>query len=905
MHTSYDSSHTVRRFGLASGVLLLLALHILAAVPAAAFQPGNQGFQRTWQRTDKPVLDGIASRTWMWGPEAFSEVLDESYQESPGGSRQIQYFDKSRMEITDPSADSSSIWYVTNGLLVVELITGQMQVGNDSFETRSPAMVNVAGDFDDPDGPTYATFGSLLDAQPHSIGTTIIERVDRQGKLTNDPALASQAVTVGHLDPVTHHAIAAPFWALMNSSGTVYENGQFFTEQLFENEYFATGRPVTEAYWANVKVGGQQRDVLMQCFERRCLTFTPGNPEGFVVEAGNVGQHYYSWRYANDDDEAPGPDSTPAPSPTPAPNPTPEPTPEPATEYEFLHKWSTANLDVTVDSPSQVAAASSGEIYVAASDSHQILKFAPNGLLLNAWPEEPDRGDGEGEFDTPTGIAVDNDGFVYVTDFGNHRVQKFDPDGGFVTAWGGTGEDEGSFNGPYGISVGQSSNEVYVTDLGNHRVQVFSTNGEYLRGWGRLGTRPAQFDSPHGITVAPDGSVYIADTGNSRVLVHSSTGTVLSAIDSPGSNGGQLLLPVDVEVFDNGDLLVSELGNDRVQAFSLADGSLHYYEHLGYLGLEGSEPGEFVDPKGVAIDSAGDVYIADSGNDRIQKFDDSGAYLDEWIDGNRARFRHPLRIEVDPAGRVFVPDLRLNTIPIFGPDGTFLDQWGPEIPGTTPLTDLVEVVFDADGNAFIIDVGRVIKVSPEGDYIAQFGSSGDGDGQFIFPIGIAIDSSGNIYVADVNENRGGHIKKFAPDFSLISVWDSVPDSVPGGELLPNDIVIYGDEAFVFEAYGRISVFDLNGKFLRAWGSTDTESKPGTFASGLTIDQDGYIYAVHDNVIHKYSRDGAIVATFGSPGDGDGELNYVTGITVGPNSHVYAMDINSELVRRVQVFQPVS
>jgi hypothetical protein len=66
---------------------------------------------------------------------------------------------------------------------------------------------------------------------------------------------------------------------------------------LFANPYYATGYPLTEAYWVAVRVAGVQRDVLTQCFERRCLTWTPSNPAGWQVEAGNVGQHYYAWRY--------------------------------------------------------------------------------------------------------------------------------------------------------------------------------------------------------------------------------------------------------------------------------------------------------------------------------------------------------------------------------------------------------------------------------------------------------------------------------------------------------------------------------------------------------------------------------------------------------------------------------
>lgn len=188
------------------------------------------------------------------------------------------------------------------------------------------ATVNVAGDADDVNGPVYASFGNVIDASPSPVGTTVTQRIDRSGVVTDDSGLANHGVTIAVVDDVTNHAIAAPFWDFMNSTGTVFENSQYNIDTLFENPYFATGRPVSEAYWANVKVAGTPRDVLIQCFERRCLTYTPGNPEGFVVEAGNVGQHCYQWRYGA---ESPLPDPEPTTTPTwvpDLPTPTPEPT---------------------------------------------------------------------------------------------------------------------------------------------------------------------------------------------------------------------------------------------------------------------------------------------------------------------------------------------------------------------------------------------------------------------------------------------------------------------------------------------------------------------------------------------------------------------------------------------------
>uniref|UniRef100_A0A7C2WK81 Excalibur calcium-binding domain-containing protein n=1 Tax=Thermorudis sp. TaxID=1969470 RepID=A0A7C2WK81_9BACT len=258
----------------------------------------NAAFHRTWARTDRPVAEGQANRTWMWGPGPFSNVLFEEYDEgSEGGFRVVQYFDKTRMEITDTTADPVNPWYVTNGLLAKELITGQLQLGHNRFWQGPPAMVNVAGDLNDPNGPTYATFNALMGHQPLPLGWTIIQTVDRAGNVGANQSLASFGVTAATFVPETNHTVASVFWEFMNSAGPVYENGQHVEARLFENPFYATGFPLTEAYWTRIRVGGVQRWVLVQVFERRVLTYTPDNPEGWKVEAGNVGRHYYAWRY--------------------------------------------------------------------------------------------------------------------------------------------------------------------------------------------------------------------------------------------------------------------------------------------------------------------------------------------------------------------------------------------------------------------------------------------------------------------------------------------------------------------------------------------------------------------------------------------------------------------------------
>ncbi|CAN5143255.1 hypothetical protein BH23CHL1_BH23CHL1_15690 [soil metagenome] len=286
-----------------TAVIMMALVAALSVVPAAAVIAAEEAFLNTWARTDKPVIDGLVNRTWMWGPQANTAVLSEEYDEHPTGQRPVQYWDKSRMEVTDPNADSSSIWYVTNGLLVNELTSGQMQVGNSRFIDRGQAQANVAGDADDPNGPTYQTIATnISQGAAFADGQVINGVIDRDGvdqAVGSDTLdmLAAFGVTAGPYSLETQKHTASVFWEFMTSDALVYNGGAYVNAPLFENPYYATGLPIDQAWWANVEVAGTPQWVLLQCFERRCLTYTPGNDPGWQVEAGNVGQHYYTWRY--------------------------------------------------------------------------------------------------------------------------------------------------------------------------------------------------------------------------------------------------------------------------------------------------------------------------------------------------------------------------------------------------------------------------------------------------------------------------------------------------------------------------------------------------------------------------------------------------------------------------------
>jgi len=278
------------------GAMLLL---IAAAAPALAHDPAPGAIKRTWARTDMPVSTGMADRTWMWGPDALDDPVMEPYAESPGGMREVQYFEKSRMEINNPNAPDDGLWYVTNGLLVIELMTGNMQLGDNTFERHSPANINIAGDPGFAETPTYATFAGLMDAPAYPQGAVITATVDGQGNVGDAPGQSQFNITAAMMAPETGHRTASVFWDFLVSTGTVYESDSYTNGLLFQNPYYATGLPITEAYWSLIMVDGTEKWVLTQAFERRVLTYTPSNNPGFQVEAGNVGWHYWQWRYAD------------------------------------------------------------------------------------------------------------------------------------------------------------------------------------------------------------------------------------------------------------------------------------------------------------------------------------------------------------------------------------------------------------------------------------------------------------------------------------------------------------------------------------------------------------------------------------------------------------------------------
>jgi DNA-binding beta-propeller fold protein YncE len=174
---------------------------------------------------------------------------------------------------------------------------------------------------------------------------------------------------------------------------------------------------------------------------------------------------------------------------------------------------------------------------------------------------------GGGLFHAPSGIAVDIFGNVYVSDTYNCRIQKFSSTGVFLNKWGKWGYGSGDFRSPYGIAVDGSGN-VYVADADNHIIQKFSSTGGYLGKWGSVGNGQGELHDPYCIAVDGSGnSVYVTEANRNRVQKFSSSGVFLSQISDgqEGQGDGQFKFPWGVAVDGLGNVYVAEWGNNRVQ----------------------------------------------------------------------------------------------------------------------------------------------------------------------------------------------------------------------------------------------------------------------------------------------------------------------------------------------------
>jgi len=272
--------------------------------PASAEPFADSAFQKLWNVTDSLVANGAVKRTWFWGPTP-GFISRERYDQAPDRSRLVQYFEKGRMEINNPFGDRNNPYFVSGGLLVLDMISGNQQVGDSAYLPRTPSTQIVAGDPGDPTAPTYTSFRSVTSLflndkrSPAVLNGYVGSQINVAGTVSPYPPrnIDAQTQVIAYND-IFGHNIPRAFWDFMNSRGPIVQNGAVTTAPVI-NWVFVLGYPLSEPYWANVKIAGQSTSVMIQVFQRRTLVYAPTLPAGFRVQMGNVGTHYYNWLYTS------------------------------------------------------------------------------------------------------------------------------------------------------------------------------------------------------------------------------------------------------------------------------------------------------------------------------------------------------------------------------------------------------------------------------------------------------------------------------------------------------------------------------------------------------------------------------------------------------------------------------
>jgi PKD repeat protein len=302
----------------------------------------------------------------------------------------------------------------------------------------------------------------------------------------------------------------------------------------------------------------------------------------------------------------------------------------------------------------------------------------------------------------------------------------------------------------------------------------------------------------------------------SASVTHAATYTFVTKWGSYGNGDGQFYWPAGVAVDSSGNIYVADTNNNRIEKFD-SNGL-----YISQFGSYGSGDGQFNRPKDIAIDSSGNIYVADNGNRRIQKFDSSGNYLTQWgswVIGDGKDFT-PIGVAVDSSDNVYVSDnyYNNNRIVKFNSNGYCLTQWGSSGSGNGQFSDPESVAIDSSDNVYVADTNnhRIQKFDSNGNYLAQWGSYGSGNGQFVWPSGVSVDLSGNIYVVD-----GGN--------------------------------------------ARIQKFDRNRNYLMQWGSYGSVNGQFNSPRGIAVDFSGYVYVAdtRNNRIQKFAAPIFPVANFSS------------------------------------------
>ena len=305
-------------------------------------------------------------------------------------------------------------------------------------------------------------------------------------------------------------------------------------------------------------------------------------------------------------------------------------------------------------------------------------------------------GSGAGELGGAKGIALDGKGDFVVSDEGNARVDVFKENGEFVKMFGSYGSGAGQFGEIKGIAV-DSKGDIWVADQGNSRISEFNEKGEYLKAIGSAGTGAGQFKEVKGVAIDVHNNVWVADTGNNRVEKFNEKGEFVATYGWGVSNGeekaetctsscragntgtghGQFAKPRTLAADSAGNIWITDTGNTRVEELNEKG------EYLRVFGSTGSSNGQFYEPIGITVDSHSNVWVTDAGNSRVQEFNEKGEYDTQFgaAGSSNGQLNEPWSVRVNSHGEIFVSDSANYRIQTFAPTGSPESTTTPTISG--------------------------------------------------------------------------------------------------------------------------------------------------------------------------------------------------------------------------------